>query len=75
MSALPAEHETFVVRIERARTECTFTEPEQRLATGTPWAIEGGAHSAAEQARARSRRRIAPDLSPSASAQTHPLSS
>ena len=36
MTVLPAVHETFVVLIERARTECTFTEPSQRLATGTP---------------------------------------
>jgi hypothetical protein len=72
---LPAVQETFVVRIELARTESTLTEPEQRLATGTPRAIEAGAHSAAAQATARSRRRTDLHLSPSASAQTHPLSS
>ena len=68
---LAAVHETFVVLIEPARTECTFTEPEQRLATGTPWASEAGAHSAAAQAMARSRRRIGPHLSRAAGAQTH----
>ena len=51
MSALPAVHETFVVLMEPARTECTLTEPVQRLATGTPSAIEAGAHSAAAQAK------------------------
>ena len=75
MTALPSVHETFVVLIELARIECTFTVPAQRLDTGTPSAIEAGGHSAAAQARMRSRRRMARDLSPSATAQTHPLSS
>jgi hypothetical protein len=75
MTALPSVHETLVVLIELARIECTSTVPVQRSDTGTPAAIEAGAHSAAAQARTRSRGRMAPDLSPSATAQTHPLSS
>ena len=75
MTALPAVHETFVTLIDPARTESTLTEPVQRLDTGTPAAIEAGAQSAAAQITARSRRRMAPPLSRSASPQTHPLSS
>jgi hypothetical protein len=61
-------HETLVVRIELARTDVaptfTSTEPAQRVATGTPAAIEDGAHSATAQPRARSRRRMRPHSPP-----------